>query len=123
VTSSANSANSANRLRVTGQGGKRGRPKGTARIVSEATGVHIRTVQRAIARGRPAPEESEADKTLRQFMTAFRNFATFCRENTPEDVGALTASEQRVAKVREWNAIVWPWLQRFNAADDEAPTS
>lgn len=93
---------------------KIGRPFGHARIISQGTGVNLRTVQRALAKKR---EETPEEKALRRFVTAFRNFATVCRENSPEQIGALHASEQQIEKIREWNGIVVPWLQAFNQAD------
>jgi len=95
-------------------GGKPGRPIGNARKVAEATGVNIRMVQRALA---PKRVETDDERTLRRFVTAFRNFATLCRENSPEQIGALHASERQIAKIREWNGIVVPWLQAFNGEE------
>lgn len=93
---------------------KRGRPKSIARQVAEDTGMNLRTVQRVLAAGRPQVAETDADATLRRFIETFRNFATFCRENSPEKIAGLHVSEDQAERLREWNDIVVPWLRQLN---------
>lgn len=95
---------------------RRGRPKGAASIVAEKTGLNIRTVQRALAKG--AAPLSDEQMAAKRFLEAFRNFATFCRENDPEAVLALHVSTEQLDKVRVWNAGISRWLADFNGRPD-----
>lgn len=92
---------------------KRGRPIGTARIIATKSGLSVRTVQRALT---PKRAESPQDRMTRQFLTSFRNFASFCRDNRADEVAALPVTEAQAAKLAEWNSTVRAWLDSLNGA-------
>lgn len=103
-------------LPASSTGVKRGRPISSARKTSIATGVHLRTVQRVLAGKRT---ESNDDRTRRRFIETFRNFATFCRENSPADIGRLMVTDEQASKLQDWNDVVVPWLEELGLSDGE----
>ena len=84
--------------------------------MAEETNVNLRTVQRALAS--PRPPETHDERKLRRFIETFRNFATFCRENSPDDVGSLKVTPAQHKKLGEWNATVSAWMKAFNGEDE-----
>jgi len=102
---------------------RRGRTIGIAQQVANETGLSLRTIQRVLA-ARREQTESDEDKMLRRFLETFRNFASFCRENSVEQIASLQVSEDQAEKLREWNGLVLPWLQRLNGDhSNSAPPS
>lgn len=98
--------------------GRPGRPKGIARTIAEETGLSVRTVHRALAGQRGLKDETADAIALRQFLETFRNFASFCRENDAEKVSQWRVTNDQADKLREYNEIVGPWLQRLNQSDE-----
>ena len=86
---------------------KRGRPRSIAREVPDATGLSLRTVQRALAE---KPARSPEEITVERLVTVMRNCATFCRENSWGDVFGLPISAERGDRLNRDLDIIEQWL-------------
>lgn len=84
-----------------------GRRKGIAREVAEATGLSVRTVQRALASDK-APMTAE-EQTVSRLLKVFRDTATFCRNNPVHTVVNLTATTAQLDRLERDFAEVAAW--------------
>ena len=83
-----------------------GRRKGIASEVAEATGLSVRTVQRALADKVPKTAE---EQTVSRLLKVFRDTATFCRNNPVHTVVNLTATTAQLDRLERDFAEVAAW--------------
>ena len=83
-----------------------GRRKGIASEIAEATGLNVRTVQRALAA--KAPKTAE-EQTVSRMLKVFRDTATFCRNNPFHTVANLTLTAAEFERLQRHFAEVAAW--------------
>ena len=85
-----------------------GRPKGIASEIAEATGLSVRTVQRALASDK-APMTAE-EQTVSRMLKVFRDTATFCRNNPFHTVADLSLAPAESERFQRDFAEVAAWV-------------
>ena len=83
-----------------------GRRKGIASEIAEATGLSVRTVQRALSDKAPMTAE---EQTVSRMLKVFRDTATFCRNNPVHTVVNLTATTAQLNRLERDFAEVAAW--------------
>lgn len=99
---------------------RRGRPRGIASIVAEETGISLRTVQRVLAADAKKPE-TEIEMRTRRTIEAFRNFASYCRDNPPALVGQLAITDDQAEKLGQWRQEIDEWFRAMHPESDDPP--
>ena len=84
-----------------------GRRKGIASEIAEATGLNVRTVQRALAA--KAPKTAE-EQTVSRLLKMFRDNATFCRNNPFHTVANLSLAPAEFDRLQRDFAEVAAWV-------------
>lgn len=87
-----------------------GRRKGIAREIAEATGLSVRTVQRALSDNVANNPKTAEEQTISRMLKVFRDTATFCRNNPVYTVANLTATTAELDRLQRDFAEVAAWV-------------